>query len=155
MAYEHAASVIALEGRIFDLVEVPLNGWLMAVPFLAVPACYFYAVLHYLMTPLVLVLSWRRGGRAHRRAYWTLIVASGIALVVYATWPLAPPRLTPGIGIDDVMREFADYGWWGDAASAPRGIGDATWQGPPVHRAIPGWSLAAPVASPCGRGCHR
>ena len=140
-AYEHAASVIALEGRIFDIVEVPLNGWLMAVPFLAVPACYFYAVLHYLVTPVVLVMSWRRGGQAHQRAYWSLIVASGIALVVYATWPLAPPRLTPGIGIEDVMREFAEYGWWGDAASAPRGIGDATNQFAAMPSLHFGWSL--------------
>ena len=140
-AYEHAADVIALEGRLFDVVEVPLNGWLNAVPLLAVPACYFYALLHYLMTPLVLVLSWRRGGTAHRRAYWTLIVASGIALVVYATYPLAPPRLTPGIEIVDVMRQFADYGWWADAASAPRGIGDATNQFAAMPSLHFGWSL--------------
>jgi hypothetical protein len=140
-AHAHAAAVIALEGRLFDLIEVPLNGWLVAVPFLAVPACYFYAVLHYLMTPLVLILSWKRGGKAHQRAYWSLIVASGIALVVYASWPLAPPRLTPGIPIVDVMREFADYGWWGGAASAPRGIGDATNQFAAMPSLHFGWSL--------------
>ena len=39
------------------------------------------------------------------------------------------------------MRAFSDYGWWGEAASAPRGIGDATNQ----YAAMPslhfGWSL--------------
>jgi hypothetical protein len=39
------------------------------------------------------------------------------------------------------MAHFSQYGWWGGAASAPRGIGDATNQ----YAAMPsmhfGWSL--------------
>jgi membrane-associated phospholipid phosphatase len=39
------------------------------------------------------------------------------------------------------MRDYSAYGWWGSAASAPRGIGDATNQ----YAAMPslhfGWSL--------------
>jgi len=47
----------------------------------------------------------------------------------------------PELGTIDVMAHFADYGWWGSAASAPRGLGDATNQ----YAALPslhfGWSL--------------
>ena len=50
-------------------------------------------------------------------------------------------RLVPGIGITDVMAHFSQYGWWGSAASAPRGIGDATNQFAAMPSLHFGWSL--------------
>ncbi|GAA3806638.1 phosphatase PAP2 family protein [Nocardioides panacisoli] len=140
-ALDHAHSIVGAERWLFDHVERPLNHWLVTVTVLAVPACYFYAVFHYVATPFVLFRSWRIGGWVYRRGYWTIVLASAIALVVYARYPVAPPRLVPDLDSIDVMRRFADYGWWGEAASAPRAIGDATNQ----YAAMPslhfGWSL--------------
>ena len=140
-AFANAREIVSAERFFFDAVELPLNEWLASVTLLAVPACYFYAVFHYLVTPTIVVRSWRTGGWFHRRGYWSLVLASAIALVMYAKFPVAPPRLMPDLGTIDVMRAFADYGWWGDAASAPRAIGDATNQ----YAAMPslhfGWSL--------------
>jgi hypothetical protein len=130
-----------LEGPFFHWIEVPLNHWLVAVPALAVAACYYYALLHYLATPLVLLTSRRVGGWKYWRGYWALILASALALVGYATFPTAPPRLTPDLGIVDVMRSYADFGWWGSAASAPRGIGDATNQFAAMPSMHFGWAL--------------
>lgn len=97
--------------------------------------------MHYVMTPVVLLMSRRAGGRQYWRGYWAIVIASTIALLVYAAWPMAPPRLMPDLEINDVMRTYSDYGWWGSAASAPRGIGDATNQ----YAAMPSlhfdWSL--------------
>ncbi|PWN04284.1 hypothetical protein DJ010_01125 [Nocardioides silvaticus] len=141
LAFVHSDELVALEGWVFDHVEVPLNSWTMGVPLVAVPACYFYAVMHYVATPTVLFLSWKVGGWKYRRGYWSLVLASAVALLVYMNYPVAPPRLVPGDGVADVMRAFAGYGWWGGAASAPRGIGDATNQ----YAALPslhcGWAL--------------
>ncbi|MBM7516130.1 phosphatase PAP2 family protein [Nocardioides nitrophenolicus] len=140
-AIARARAIAGLEGGLFDAVELRLNGWLLGVPALAVAACYFYALMHYAMTPAVLLMSRRRGGRQYWRGYWALVAASAIALVGYALLPTAPPRLMPELGTIDVMAQFADYGWWGSAASAPRGLGDATNQ----YAAMPslhfGWSL--------------
>jgi hypothetical protein len=97
--------------------------------------------MHYVMTPTILVLSRRRGGWKYWRGYWALVVGSGIALVIYANWPLAPPRLMPELGTIDVMQHFAAAGWWGDAASAPRGLGDATNQFAAMPSLHFGWSL--------------
>lgn len=138
---EHARDILAFEGSLFDALEKPLNMWINTVPVLAVAACYYYALLHYAATPIVFFMSRRRGGWQYWRGYWALIVASGTALVVYALYPLAPPRLTPGIGIVDIMREYAAYGWWGSAASAPRGIGDATNQFAAMPSMHFGWAL--------------
>jgi hypothetical protein len=141
LAMAHARDIARLEGWVFDHLELSLDHWIVGVPVLAVAACYFYALMHYVMTPTVLVLSRRRGGWQYWRGYWALVVASAIALVIYANWPLAPPRLMPELGTIDVMRQFADAGWWGDAASAPRGLGDATNQFAAMPSLHFGWSL--------------
>ena len=141
VAMAHARGVAHLEGPVFDHLELALNHWIVGWPVVAIAACYFYAVMHYLMTPTILVLSRRRGGWPYWRGYWALVVGSGIALFIYANWPLAPPRLMPELGTIDVMRHFADAGWWGDAASAPRGLGDATNQFAAMPSLHFGWSL--------------
>ena len=139
--FRHAEDILSLEGPLFDVLERPLNEWINTVPLIAVIACYYYAVLHYAATPIVFFLSRRRGGWLYWRGYWALIIASGIALGIYALYPAAPPRLMNGLGIVDIMREYADYGWWGSAASAPRGIGDATNQFAAMPSMHFGWSL--------------
>jgi hypothetical protein len=140
-AFTHAQEILSLEGPLFGWIEVPLNQWMAGVPVVAVAACYFYAALHYAATPLVLFRSRRQGGWQYWRGYWSLVIASGIALVVYAYYPVAPPRLVADIDIVDVMRSFSQYGWWGAAASAPRGIGDATNQFAALPSMHFGWSL--------------
>jgi hypothetical protein len=141
VAMAHARDIARIEGWIFDHLELSLDHWIVGVPVLAVAACYFYALMHYVMTPTILVLSRRRGGWKYWRGYWALVVGSAIALVIYANWPLAPPRLMPELGTIDVMQHFADAGWWGDAASAPRGLGDATNQFAAMPSLHFGWSL--------------
>lgn len=140
-AMSHARGVVRIEGWFFDKVELALNHWIVGITFLAVAACYFYALMHYVMTPVVLLLSRKYGGWHYWRGYWALVLACAIALVSYANFPLAPPRLVTDLDAVDVMRQFSAYGWWGDAASAPRGLGDATNQ----YAAMPslhfGWSL--------------
>lgn len=139
--YVHARAILDAEGAIFHHLELPLNEWMTTVPVIAVAACYYYAVLHYVATPAVFLLSRRQGGWLYWRGYLALIIASAIALAVYALYPVAPPRLVPGLPIVDVMREFSDYGWWGSAASAPRGIGDATNQFAAMPSMHFGWAL--------------
>ncbi|HEX2895444.1 MAG TPA: phosphatase PAP2 family protein [Marmoricola sp.] len=141
IAMAHARDVVRIEGAIFRHLELNLDHWIVTVPVLAVAACYFYALMHYVMTPTILVLSRRRGGWQYWRGYWALVVGSAIALVIYANWPLAPPRLMPELGTIDVMQHFANAGWWGDAASAPRGLGDATNQFAAMPSLHFGWSL--------------
>ncbi|MCW2781220.1 MAG: hypothetical protein JWR35_1669 [Marmoricola sp.] len=141
VAIAHAHHILSIEGPIFGHLERPLNQWLVGLPALAVPACYFYALMHYAVTPTVLLVSRRSGGWSYWRGYWALMIASAIALVIYARYPVAPPRLVPDIDVVDVMRRFASYGWWGSAASAPRGIGDATNQFAAMPSLHFGWSL--------------
>src|SRR5215213_7482156 len=141
VAMAHARDIARIEGAIFRGIELNLDHWIVTVPVLAVGACYFYALMHYVMTPTILVMSRRRRGWQYWRGYWALVVGSAIALVIYANWPLAPPRLMPELGTIDVMQHFASAGWWGGAASAPRGLGDATNQFAAMPSLHFGWSL--------------
>jgi hypothetical protein len=141
LAFDHGRDIVAAEGWFFNNIEVNLNEWMVGITPLAVVACYIYALLHYVATPTVFFMSRRRGGWQYWRGYWALVVASGIALAVYAMYPAAPPRLTPDLGIVDMMSHFAEYGWWGGAASAPRGIGDATNQFAAMPSMHCGWAL--------------
>jgi hypothetical protein len=141
VALGHARDIVSAEGSVFNHLEVSLNEWMLGVTPVAVVACYIYALLHYVATPTIFFVSRRRGGWLYWRGYWALVVASGIALVCYALYPAAPPRLTPGLGVTDLMSHFSGYGWWGSAASAPRGIGDATNQYAAMPSMHCGWAL--------------
>jgi PAP2 superfamily protein len=141
IAVAHARAVLSAEGGLFHDIEVPLNRWVNGLPWLAIFACYVYAVLHYVVTPLIFFESRRRGGAQYWRGYWALVLASGFAVIGYALYPVAPPRLVPQIDIDDVMSAYAYAGWWGNAASAPHGLGDMTNQFAAMPSMHFGWAL--------------
>ena len=68
---------------------------------LEVPASYYYATLHFVVTPLVLVWLFRRHQHIYAPLRSSIVLATVAALVVYATWPLAPPRYaTAGAAVD-------------------------------------------------------
>ena len=89
----HAAQVVAFERAWHLNVEVAANESLSAHPGIASCATYYYAALHFLVTPLVLVWLWRRRPEAYAWLRSGLAIASAIALLGYRFWPLAPPRL--------------------------------------------------------------
>jgi hypothetical protein len=120
-AHTRGQHLLDLEGFLHLDVERPLNRLVMAVPLLGLLFAYAYATLHYVVTPVVLVwMAVRRPG-GYRAARNALLIATVIGLVGYWLLPTAPPRLLDGDWID-TMAHFSDLGWWGDAASAPRGM---------------------------------
>jgi hypothetical protein len=129
--------------RVEHLAGLEPEGWLNRAlsdrAFLALPADYAYASLHYVVTLVVLVWLWR----AHRQAYLparrTLMVATLLGLVGFMTLPLAPPRMMPGF--IDTMAAFGKDGWWGTAASAPKGLGSFTNQFAAMPSLHVGWAI--------------
>jgi len=145
-AFGNAAGLLHLE-RIGGIAwEQTVNSLVSAHRGLAVGADYMYATLHYLVTPLVLVWLWRRHKAAYSRARSTLMVATLIGLAVLTVLPVAPPRMLDGF--EDTMARYAQFGWWGADASAPRGLGGLTNElaaMPSLHVAWAlwcGWQLA-------------
>lgn len=140
-ALQHAQRLVDWEDRLGLGFEVSANGWLTGAAPLAVLACYFYATLHYLVTPAVLVVLRRRSGAHYVWARDALVLATAVGLFCYWVLPVAPPRLLDGQGFQDTMAAFSGYGWWGSAASAPKGLGGLTNQYAALPSLHVGWAL--------------
>jgi hypothetical protein len=116
-----------------------LNQLVSPRAWLAVPADYYYATLHYIVTPAVLVWLWRSHPSVYARRRRALATATLLGLVGFVLYPLAPPRLLPGFV--DTMARYSDDGWWSSAASAPRGLGSLTNQFAAMPSLHVGWAL--------------
>ena len=150
-AEARGGDILRLEAALGLDVERPLNAFLMALPPLGVLADYLYATLHYVVTPAV--LAWvavrRRGTYATERN--ALLIATALGLVGYWLLPTAPPRLVDA-GLTDTMAAFSDFGWWGEAASAPRGMESLSNQYAAMPSLHVGWAVwvAACLATHAG-----
>jgi hypothetical protein len=122
-------------------VERPLNAAVHAVPPLAVLADYLYASLHYVLTPIVLIWLAVRHRAGYRQGRNALLVATALGLIGYWLLPTAPPRLLDGTDFLDTMAVFSDWGWWGEAASAPRGMEGLSNQYAALPSLHVGWAL--------------
>jgi hypothetical protein len=120
-ATQRGQQILDLEAVAHLAFERPLNAFVAAVPPVGLLSAYLYATLHYLVTPVVLVWIALRRKEGYRRARNGLVIATGIGLLVYWLLPTAPPRLLDA-GFTDTMAAFSGVGWWGQAASAPRGM---------------------------------
>jgi hypothetical protein len=139
VALGHGGDLLRLENAIGMAPEHALNRVFTAHLSLALPADYIYATLHYIVTPIVLVWMWRRHSSSYAPARTVLMVATILALVGYSLFPVAPPRLLHGYL--DTMAQFSHYGWWSNAASAPRGLGADTNQFAAMPSLHVGWAI--------------
>lgn len=141
----NADALLGLERALRMDVEASANGWLTARPTLALVAAYWYAALHYTVTPLLLLLLRRSAPRAtYRRLRNALIAATMLAVAGYAAFPAMPPRLTAGF--TDTLAATSGSGWWGAEASAPRGLGGLTNQFAAMPSMHVGWAVWCAVA---------
>lgn len=109
-AFHNAAEVSSAEQRLGLSRELGVNEFLTRHSSLEVVASYYYVSLHYLVTPLVLIFLWRRRRRVYAPLRSALVIASGLALVIYATWPLAPPRYAMDGAVDTVHDVLSSSG---------------------------------------------
>jgi len=140
-ALERGRQLLDLEAALGIDWERPLNSALHGVPLLAVLADYTYASLHYVLTPIVLVWLAVRHRPAYRQGRNALLIATALGLIGFWLLPTAPPRLLEGGGFLDTMAVFSEWGWWGEAASAPRGMEGLSNQYAAVPSLHVGWAL--------------
>jgi hypothetical protein len=141
-AVSHGADILHDE----QLVHLDPERWFNKLfahhAFVGVPADFAYASLHYIVTPATLVWLWRRHPVHYRMARTWLTISTLIGLVGFTVLPTAPPRLlSGGHGFIDTLAQYSSFGWWGSAASAPRGMGHLTNQYAAMPSLHVGWSL--------------
>lgn len=101
-AERHAASVMRLERHLHVFGEAAVQRAAHDVYGLPALLGYAYLTLHLAGTAALLVWCYRHRRPAYRRLRNTLVVASLLAIVGYALFPTAPPRLA-GVGIADTV----------------------------------------------------
>lgn len=121
--------------------EHVLNEALSNVLFIAVVASYFYSIMHYVVTPVVLVWMYRSHRDHYGRARTALAISTGLGLVGYLLLPTAPPRMLAGSGLRDTLADTQEWGWWGGEGSVPRGLGALTNQFAAMPSLHVGWAL--------------
>ncbi|MER6065646.1 phosphatase PAP2 family protein [Streptomyces sp. NPDC001792] len=141
-AVDHGLAILRIEKALSLNAEHPLNRLFTREPWLGVPADFWYASLHYLVTPAVLVWLFRTRAEHYRRARTWLMTSTFIGLIGFTLLPTCPPRLlSAGHGFVDTMAHYSSYGWWGGEASAPRGMGGMTNQYAAMPSLHVGWAL--------------
>ncbi|MEU6342256.1 phosphatase PAP2 family protein [Streptomyces sp. NPDC046977] len=141
-AVDHGIAILHLETALTLDPERWLNTLFSRYRALGIPADFWYASLHYVVTPTVLVWLWRRRPTVYRFARTWLMTSTLIGLIGFTLAPTAPPRLLAGgHGFVDTMAQYGSYGWWGGDASAPRGLGGLTNQYAAMPSLHVGWSL--------------
>jgi hypothetical protein len=138
-AQDRAGDLLHLERVLHLDWEHSINDFFAQHAAIGIPACYWYATAHYVVTLWVLVWLWRKGPEYYTPARWVLVVSCLVALACYLLLPTAPPRLTGGYV--DLLDLHADAGWWGSEASAPKGLGGLTNQLAAFPSLHAGWAL--------------
>ena len=151
-AFARAEDVIALERSLGIFWERTMQEWILSSPPLIDLMNLVYFWLH---MPLIIVVAlwlfWR-----HRELYRltrnAFLGAALIALVMYATLPLAPPRFFPERGFIDTMAIYSETSYQAQeagpfvnpyAALPSLHFGWALLLGVALWRACSGWRLTA------------
>ena len=121
--------------------ERMLNQALSHAEVLAVAASYFYSVMHYVVTPIVLVWMYRKHHEHYGSARTALAISTGVGLIGYLLLPTAPPRMVNGSGFRDTLADTSHWGWWGGEGSVPRGLGALTNQFAAMPSLHVGWAV--------------
>lgn len=101
-SYANAWELEAIEKSLGLFPELDLNTFLSRHTTLQDVASYYYGTLHFVVTPLVLIWLWKRRAALYPQLRSSLVLASVSALVVYATFPVAPPRFALAGTVDSV-----------------------------------------------------
>lgn len=141
-AVEHGLAILRFEKVLWLNAEHPLNRLFTREPWIGIPADFWYASLHYLVTPAILIWLFRSRAVRYRAARTWLMTSTFIGLIGFTLLPTCPPRLLDSThGFVDTMAQYSSYGWWGGQASAPRGLGGMTNQYAAMPSLHVGWSL--------------
>ncbi|MFD7440839.1 phosphatase PAP2 family protein [Streptomyces sp. NPDC059909] len=117
-------------------VEQTVNHAVNSVTWLVVTMNYYYATLHFLVTIGVLVWLYRRHPGRYAAARSVIFATTGVALVGYYLYPLAPPRLMNGQNFIDTV--LVHHTWGSMASGNLKNMSNQYAAMPSMHI---GWSL--------------
>jgi hypothetical protein len=139
-AYDNAHRLVGWERALGLPSEASVQHAALQVPHLAQAANLYYAGVHFPLTAAVLIWLAARRPQVYPRVRWTLIALTALALVGHTIFPLAPPRMLPGLGWVDTGIRFGQsvYG-----PTAQSGMANQFAAMPSLHV---GWAALVAIA---------
>ncbi|MGH2610556.1 MAG: phosphatase PAP2 family protein, partial [Tepidiformaceae bacterium] len=110
-AIERGIDLIALERQLGFYWELEMQSWILGHYWAIKVMNWVYFWGH---MPLVIMFAfwlyiWHR--RAYRLSRNAFLASGAIGVVMYALWPVAPPRLIPDAGFIDTMAVYDHLGY--------------------------------------------
>jgi len=150
-AIGHATGLWRAEQRLHLDIEPSLNRLAAVHPALAETAGYYYGLLHFIVTPLVLAWLYLRWPTEYGRLRSALALATTGANLVFWTWPVAPPRFAVP-GMTDILAR--DHILGAGNPHGPDRLVNLYAAMPSLHVAWAAWCAAAVVIATRGRWRH-
>jgi hypothetical protein len=146
-AYEHALDIIRLQKSLGINHEQAIQAWALGSRAFIIACNYFYGSLHFIVTGGVMIYLYRRWADDYPRWRNTLAIATGLALIGFAFYPLLPPRLLPDFSsqyhfVDTLAKDPA---FWSFNTGAVNKISNQFAAMPSVHCAWALWCACALV----------
>jgi len=101
-----AMRIIDTERVLHVFIEPSIQSWAINKHWLMDFADWSYLNAHYVVTIAALVFIYFRRNESFYSVRNTFMIAMAIALVGYAVYPTAPPRLLPEWGFTDAIKQF-------------------------------------------------
>jgi membrane-associated phospholipid phosphatase len=102
----NATRVINLERTLHIFVEPSVQAWALSMRWLIDIADYAYLNAHYVVTLGALVFIYLRRNDSFYFVRNMFMIAMAIAIIGYAVYPTAPPRLMPEWGFTDTIQQL-------------------------------------------------
>jgi membrane-associated phospholipid phosphatase len=117
-AFDNARSLIGLERGLGLFVEPAVQAWAQGSEVVIDGASWMYVNSHFAITTVTLAFIYLRRNASFYFIRNMFMVAMGIALVLYAAYPTAPPRFMPEWGFSDSVARFTGLTAEGSSADA-------------------------------------
>ena len=95
LALENARRVVRVEQFVGLSFERSVQEFALRVEWLAVLANLWYGTVHFIVPIALLVVLWRKAPARYLRMRNTLVITFALGVVLFAVFPLMPPRMMP------------------------------------------------------------
>ena len=106
VAFHNADQIVSFERSLHLFFEPDVQSFAQAHHLLVEIASWLYVNSHFVVTTFVLAWMYLRRNERFYFVRNMFMVAMGIALVMYAVFPTAPPRFLPDLGFTDSVARF-------------------------------------------------
>ena len=138
-AFDHAHQIMSLEKHLWLYHEMTFQHWALHFRPLIIFANYYYGSFHFIVTIFAGVFLYRVYSDDYPRFRNMLGIATGLALIGFTFYPLAPPRMFPGF-TDTLLK---DPTFWSFNSGGMQNVSNQFAAMPSVHIAWSTWCALA------------